>query len=147
MLNQNKHVTGSTEFFLANLPDNNENVASLEIWQPISSHFQIMDSKSLHFIHMLKFTVNSYDYFLNEAGWDISCSVTMQSSNTIGSKPSLAKSSYSCFNQFLVAYNNYVLTQKRAAVVINSWKLTCVDTGAIRCKGCKISRHIRALLW
>ena len=36
-----------------------------------------------------------------------------------------------------MAYNNYVLTQKPAAVAINSRKLTREHTGAIGFKGCK----------
>ena len=36
-----------------------------------------------------------------------------------------------------VVYTNYELTQKRAAMAINTWKLTQVYTGAIGFKGCK----------
>ena len=44
-----------------------------------------------------------------------------------------------------MAYNNYVLTEKHATVVINSQKLTWVHLGAIGFKGCKNSGRIRAL--
>ena len=36
-----------------------------------------------------------------------------------------------------MAYNNYILTQKCAAMMINSWKLTWAHTGAIEFKGSK----------
>ena len=36
-----------------------------------------------------------------------------------------------------MAYNNYVLTQKCAALAINSWKLTWAHKGAIGVKGLK----------
>ena len=39
------------------------------------------------------------------------------------------------FNRLPVAYNNYVLTQKYVAVLINSWKLIQANTGAIGVKG------------
>ena len=42
-----------------------------------------------------------------------------------------------CFNQLLVAYNNRIVTQKRAAVAINTWRLTRVHTRATSFKGCK----------
>ena len=44
-----------------------------------------------------------------------------------------------------MAYNNNILIQKRAAVVMNTWKLTRVHMGAIGFKGCKNSGHIRVL--
>ena len=44
-----------------------------------------------------------------------------------------------------MAYNNYVLTQKRVAVAIESWKLTRAHTGTIGFEGCKNSRHIQVL--
>ena len=47
------------------------------------------------------------------------------------------------FDQLPVAYNKYVLTQKRAAMAIDSWKLTRAHTGAIKFKG---SGRIRMLL-
>ena len=50
-----------------------------------------------------------------------------------------------CFDRLPVAYNNYVVTQKRAAVAINSRKLTRAHTGAIGFKACKKSGRIRAL--
>ena len=53
---------------------------------------------------------------------------------------------YLCFDRLPVAYNNYVLTQKYAAVAINSRKLTRAHTGAIGFKGCQNSGRIRALL-
>ena len=52
---------------------------------------------------------------------------------------------YLCIDQLPVAYNNRIVTQKRAAVVINTRKLTRAHTGATSFKGCKNLGRIWAL--
>ena len=63
------HETGSAELLQANHLNNNENVPSLEVSPPISSHFQrIASTRTSAVVAYSDFTVNLYNYFLSKAG-------------------------------------------------------------------------------